>query len=296
MREKVRKLGKKKTLIEQAMVKNTLSYMKYKQQLFDLAISLFHWKNIPDTIDPRYIELCLFERGSAVWFVDPFIGNLCLPWVNKGSFNVYGNPITYNAISSYNSYQFPLNNLDSVIIWNNHLKTNSIEQLGHYAEMLALIDRIMEVNINSQKTPVLIKASEAQRLSMLNLYEQWDGNTPFIFADKMLDTNDLQALTANSPFVADKLMDLKEKIWNEALTFLGVSNVTFEKKDRMLRDEVNRMLGGTFASRNSRLMSRQFAAEKINKMFGLNISVEFSDGVSENLNGIDKLMEGLKNE
>ena len=139
------------------------------------------------------------------------------------------------------------------------------------------LDRIIDVNANAQKTPVLIQASEKQRLMMLNLYKEFDGNQPFIFGDKNLDLNSIKAISTQAPYICDKITDLKSNIWNEALTYLGIANVSYQKKERMVSDEVSRMMGGVIANRNSRLKTRQVAVEKINKMFGTNVKVEFSE-------------------
>ena len=45
----------------------------------------------------------------------------------------------------------------------------------------------------------------------------------------------------------------------------------------MITDEVQRNQGGTIASRYSRLESRRQAAEKINDMFGTNITVSYRE-------------------
>ena len=96
------------------------------------------------------------------------------------------------------------------------------------------------------------------------------GNQPFIFGDRNdLNPNSIQALVTGAPYVADKLYELKQNIWNEVLTFLGVPNVQMNKKERLITDEVNRGLGGVFASRYSGLLSRRQACDQINEMFGL---------------------------
>ena len=110
---------------------------------------------------------------------------------------------------------------------------------------------------------------------MLNLYKEFDGNSPVIYGDKALKTSELKVLKTDAPFIADKLYTLKTEIWNEALTYLGINNVNVTKKERLITDEVQRNQGGTLASRNSRLGMRQKACEEINKMFGLNMWVEF---------------------
>ena len=89
---------------------------------------------------------------------------------------------------------------------------------------------------------------------------------------------------------------MKTRIWNEALTYLGISNVNTVKKERLISDEVVRNSGGTIASRYSRLESRRQACEQINKMFGLDIWCDYREDyqsldLSENQNKIDSESE-----
>lgn len=146
-----------------------------------------------------------------------------------------------------------------------------------YARRLYNLDRAIDVNANAQKTPVLIVCDQDQRLVMLNLYKEFDGNAPVIFGDKALDLSALKILKTDAPYVADKLFELKNQTWNEALTRLGISNVSYQKRERLIKDEVNRSQGGVIASRFSRLNARKQAVEKINDMFDLDISVKFRD-------------------
>ena len=85
----------------------------------------------------------------------------------------------------------------------------------------------------------------------------------------------LKVLKTDAPYVADKLYQLKSQYWNEALTYLGISNTNITKKERMISDEVMRNMGGVIASRYSRLESRRQAVKKINEMFGLEIEVNY---------------------
>lgn len=86
--------------------------------------------------------------------------------------------------------------------------------------------------------------------------------------------NGFGVLKTDAPYVSDALYQLKTQIWNEALTYLGISNVNITKKERLITDEVTRNQGGTIASRYSRLESRKKACKEINKMFGLNIDCD----------------------
>lgn len=262
---------------EDSLRMNNRTYLQYVQRLTELAISMFEWKNLPPTVDARYLEMHLFENGCMVYFNDDVIGDLCLDCIVSGRLDVYGYPLIRRAYSSYNNYQKMLKSSNSVIIYNNMLRTNSLLDVQMFAHRLYKLDRIIDVNANAQKTPVLVRASEKQRLTMLNLYKDYDGDAPYIFGDKNLDLNDLSVLKTDAPYVADKLYQLKVQYWNEALTYLGISNINITKKERLITDEVTRNQGGTIASRYSRLESRRQAVEKINAMFGTNIEVNYRE-------------------
>lgn len=264
-------------LFGESAVMNNATYIQYFNRLVELSVSVFEWQGLPETVDPRYLELHLFQNGSVVYFRDEVMGDLCLDCIANGQFDVYGNPISRRAYSSYNQYQKTLNESDSVIIWNNYLRQPSVLDVKMFAKRLYNLDRIIDVNANAQKTPVLIQGTEKQRLTLVNLYKEFDGNAPFIFGDKNLDLNSLRAISTNAPYVADKLYQLKTQIWNEALTYLGISNLNIQKKERMITDEVQRNQGGTIASRYSRLEARREAVDKINRMFGTDISVDYRE-------------------
>lgn len=273
-------MGRKRGItseFEDSMLMNNRTYIQYLNRLTELAISMFEWKNLPETVDARYLELHLFETGCMVYFNDEVIGDLCLDCIANGRLDVYGNPILRRAYSGYNNYQKLLKENNSVIIWNNYLHTNSVLDVKMFARRLYVLDRIIDVNANAQKTPVLVQGTEKQRLTLLNLYKEFEGNAPFIFGDKNLDLNALKVLQTNAPYVADKIYQLKTQIWNEALTYLGISNINIQKKERLITDEVTRNQGGTIASRYSRLESRREAVKKINAMFGTNIEVNYRE-------------------
>ena len=269
---------------------NNQSYIQYVNRLTELSISTFEWKNLPPTVDRRYIELELFKNGSVVYFNDEIIGDLCLDCIASGRLDVYGEPYIRRAYSRYNQYQKMLKPNNSVIVWNNYLRTNSVLDVEIFSRRLWLIDRIIDVNVNAQKTPVLVQGTEKQRLTLINLYKEFDGNTPFIFGDKNLDLNALKAISTDAPYISDKLYQLKTQIWNEALTYLGISNINIQKKERLITDEVTRNQGGTVASRYSRLDCRRMAVDKINAMFGTNIEVNYR----EDFQSID--VDGLGND
>ena len=270
-------MGRKKDLqFWESSYMNNRTYLQYYNRLTELAISMFEWQHLPETVDPRFLEMCLFGDGMCVFFQDEVLGYLSLQCMIGGKLNVYRIPMERRAYAT-NGYQRDLDETNSVIIFNNYLHTNSLLDVEMFSKRLYNLDRAIDVNANAQKTPVLIQCDESQRLTMKNLYKQYEGNEPFIFGSKGLDASGLKVLQTGAPYVADKLYELKTQIWNEALTYLGISNINVVKKERMITDEVTRNQGGTVASRYSRLESRRQACKQINEMFNLNIWVDYRE-------------------
>lgn len=256
---------------------NNAKFNVYYNRLVDLAISCIEYDNLPDTIDPRFLELILLADGMAVVFKDDTLDNLlALRTMVNGRLNVYDIPLVREAYAS-NGYRMRLDIENSVLIYNNYLHLPSNLELAMYAQKLANLDTTIDINVNAQKTPLLITSAENERLSMKNLYMKYDGNIPVIFGSKQLNPDAIKVLKTDAPYNADKLYELKSNIWNEALTFLGISNITINKKERLISDEVMRSQGGTIASRNSRLKARSEAVDQINKKFGTNITVHFNE-------------------
>lgn len=271
----------RKTNFSESAYLNNGTYGFYLSRLMELAMSMFEWKNVPESIDTRFLELTLFSDGQAVFFKDEEMDKyLALQCIINGRLDVYRVPINRRAFA-VNGYQRNLTNKDSVIIYNNFLRTNSYQMCVLYAKKLYNLDRIIDVNANAQKTPVLITVDETQRLTALNAYKEWDGNQPVIYGDKALDPNLLRVLKTDAPYVSDKIYQLKVQYWNEALTYLGISNLNVQKKERLVADEVVRSQGGTIASRYSRLEARREACRKINVMFGLNMDVDYREDFRE---------------
>lgn len=262
---------------------NNKTYIDYYNRLMELALNVFEWENLPPSVDERFLELTLYEMGYCLYFNDEIIGNLALTCTIGGQLDVYRIPVLRRAYA-VNGYNKMCSAKDSVLIFNNYLHTPTQLTIELFARRLYEIERAIDVNVKAQKTPTLILSSEQQRLTMKNLYMQYDGNEPFIFGDKNMDIEGIKSLKTDAPFVADKLENLKHQIWNEALTFCGIENSNQDKKERLVSDEVGSNYGNIEAQRNIMLSARKQAVKKINAMFGTNIDVHFRSNLATMVN------------
>lgn len=263
---------------------NINSYVKYRNQLMELGMSMIAWNfdKIPENqrtfLNDRQIEYHEYYKGATVFFKDEELDEfLCLPVMLSGPYDLDDMPKRRVAYSKNTNYKKELDETNSVVIYNNYLRIPSCYTVDHYASMLSDLEESIAVNCKAQKTPVAILCNENERLSMQNLYEQYDGNYPFIFGQKELNVKDIKAISTGAPFVADKLYQIKMQLWNEALTYLGISNISYQKKERLVSDEVIRNMGGTIASRYTRLEIRREACDKIKKMFNVEVEVDYRE-------------------
>ena len=263
---------------------NVNSYIKYRNQLMELGMSMIAWNfdKIPEDqrtfLNDRQIEYHEYYKGATVFFKDEELNEYhCLPVILSGPYDLDDMPKRRMAYSKNTNYKKELDESNSVIIYNNYLRLPSCYTVDHYASMLSDLEESIAVNCKAQKTPIAILCNENERLTMQNLYEQFDGNYPFIFGQKELNVKDIKSINTGAPFVADKLYQIKMQIWNEALTYLGISNISYQKKERLVSDEVIRNMGGTIASRYTRLEIRREACEKIKKLFGIEIEVDYRE-------------------
>lgn len=271
----------------ESAIGNARDFNYYYYSLLEIAIARFKWLNLPDTVNKRYLELVLSIQGKSLFFKDDVLGYLALKTTIQGKFNEYHEPIERRAYGD-NGFNAVRSIDDSVIIYNTVLKQSDLYAINMFAKKLYNCSRAQEVNINAQKTPILITCEESQRLTMKNLYMKYEGNVPFIFGDKNINPNSLKVLSTNAPYVADKLHDHEVKLWSEALTYLGVSNVAVNKKERLNLEETTKMQGQTNIRKQAYLRSRKQACEEINRMFGLNVDVVYDEDVGVMLEGVEE--------
>lgn len=254
-------------------IRNTIMFHDYYSRLKAIALSVFEWEGLPETCNARFLEDCLFHYGQAVFVNDPDMSFLNLKVVPSDTLNVYNEPLSYHAFSTGYSRDFPRD--ECVFIRNNYLEKSTDSTILIFAEKLAEIDVAITVNIKAQKTPVLVRCDEKTRLSLEAIYNQFDGNKPVIWGAKSLQEKPLEVLRTEAPFVADKLREEKRAVWNEALEFLGLNtNPSDKKKERLIVNEVDANNEQIDIQSSAMLLTRQEACERINEMYGLNVSVK----------------------
>lgn len=264
-----------------SQISNIKTTEMYKRQFVSLAENVFNIKNLNEVapfMDYSYVNKELVYKGCIAFFMDEYLGLLALPYVNLGKLDLYNRPIDIQVIGR-NGYTRKLSQGEYVIMWDNRSKQALIYDILQYAERTAEIQRTMDINISQQRTPRLWKTKTENKKTIDDLINGVSSNNEIITTYDNLEIDDTTVVLSPAPFVADKLAEQKDKIWNEFLRLIGIANTSFQKKERNIRDEVFISQAGTIASRFTRFNSRVDAIKKINEKWGLNLEVEYYDGL-----------------
>lgn len=258
-----------------------LTYNDYFYRLAMLAQSRYKWNGLPNGIEERHIERLLFSEGRCMFFHDDTVGWMVAKCAEAGSLNYYDDPTKLLPVATNFTPDTPEeyeNGETAVLILNNDYARPTAHTIMLFAARLTELQRTADINIHAQKTPVILKTTEKQRLSAKSVYNQWNGFEPLIIADKAIDEGiTMEAIRIDAPVVFDKLTIERNKAWQECMTFLGIDNANTDKRERLVDDEVRANNQQIELSAHVMLKARQEAARQMSELCGCKITVELRD-------------------
>ena len=262
-----------------SQLKSWNTYQMYLREMLSLAENVYGFDNVPENVDMSYVNRNLLRKGAVVWFKDEVLGTLALPFTTRGNFDIYGNPEEVDARAFNGRYFRRLKKGEFVIMYDNASRYPIYADIVQMAERIAMCVKTNDVNIKQQRTPRIWKTSSDMKKSVEDIINNVDCLIEDVTTYDSIEWDDLQAVMAPAPYVADKIDEHLDKLWAEFYRLIGVANLIEQKKERMIKDEMSASQGGTIASRFSRFEPRAVAIKKINEMFGEKMSVYYYDGI-----------------
>ena len=269
--------------IVNSQLTNLLTYQKVRRKMITLASNVLLFKDLEEkapNIDQSYINKKLVYNGSIAWFMDDVLGLLALPYQTIGRPDIYGRPEKI-MVQGANGYHRTLSvsNGEAIIMYDNEGKYPLILDIVQDAERIALCKRVQDTNIAQQKTARVWLTSKDKEQTVKDLLNKVDGNVENVIAYDSLDINSVQGVLNPAPYITNDIDEHLEKLWEEFYSHIGISSVVINKKERLIRDEMRASQGGTIASRYVRFNSRKIALAKIKQRWGIDIELEFYDGI-----------------
>ena len=262
-------------------VKNTRLRNYFRKYLLQKAISVFKW-NIPEEWDKDYFLYTLYGMGFiAVLYTDEY-GTICQQCA-PGGYNLYYRPSYVIVTNPLLRDTLTLNiDKDCVLLKLQPDYSSIMDIVGYYADQLALAAEAMAVNLVNTKSSTIFGATDkAMAESFKKMYDSMSEGNPAIVLDKhLLDDEGKPSwfpFTQNikeSYIVSDVLSDMR-KIEAMYDTEIGIPNANTDKRERLIADEVNANNVETATRCELWMETVKKEITKANKMFNLQISVDW---------------------
>lgn len=282
-----------KNQLVNSQLDNYACYLMYRRQFITLAENVFIIDGLSTFCDIAYINKTLLSRGQIAFFKDELIdkdGLLALPFATVGPLDIYGRPQRI-IVAGQNGYNRRLNKGEFVIMYDNNGRYSILPDVLAYAERMALATRVIDINLSNQKLPRVWKTKTGSEKTIKDIVNNVNSNAETVITYDNIDLDDTTAVLTAVPFVADKVQEEKDHIYNEFLRLIGVANIEYKKKERNIKDEIKAMQGGTIASRFSRFEARKQAIDKIKEVFGINLKVRYYDGIPSSVDELEDTSE-----
>lgn len=256
--------------------KYSIYFTRYFYYLMGLAVTRFKWLNLPPEIDPRFLEEMLFLRGNGVFFKDEIAEMYAvMNTTTAGQMDIYGyGNMRFAYAINYNT---ELTKENSVLLHDNMTDYPTADIIAMHADALANMRISRDVNLVANRTPVIVTSTTEQKLTAMNVMKQIIDGIPFIHLKQGIKGNsEVRALKTDAPILFPELDAAMRWEISDACTFLGINSFYSDKKERSVSGETEGNTGEMEMNRNNSLQVRKRAAEQINKLFNLNIEVEFN--------------------
>lgn len=250
---------------------------KFRADMLNKSLTMFEWKNLPDTLPAVEIEKQLQTNGFSI--IAKVQGNI---YAFQGGFSgqdPYNQPtkaIVNNPSLNYNG-TFTIND-DCVIIKNDDMQQGLIHIYNKYGTLLIENQITMLMTDYNYRMPFTISSKDDTTTQSAREYLQKiiDGSLGVIGEAKLFDA--LKVTPTNNKGVnsfAD-LYGYQQFIEAQLNNTIGLATNNNMKRERLTTNEIEVNKNASYPLIDNMLRNRKQAVEKINKMFDLDINVEFS--------------------
>ena len=250
---------------------------KFRADMLNKSLTMFEWKNLPDTLPAVEIEKQLQTNGYTI--IAKVQGNI---YAFQGGFSgqdPYNQPtkaIVNNPSLNYNG-TFTIND-DCVIIKNDDMQQGLIHIYNKYGTLLIENQITMLMTDYNYRMPFTISSKDDSTTQSAREYLQKviDGSLGVIGEAKLFDA--LKVTPTNNKGVnsfAD-LYGYQQFIEAQLNNTIGLATNNNMKRERLTTNEIEVNKNASYPLIDNMLRNRKQAVEKINKMFDLDIDVEFS--------------------
>lgn len=270
-----------------------------KNQLLEYMMQLFTWHGLPDSIPAHEPDLYLFMWGRCAFNTDRKKNELIavIP-ETSGCTNYFDEFTNYTWATPIQGGRQYID-VNGIIVNNTQLHNSSFPLIHTTAAKLAHLDTTIICAAVNQRDTVAVTAINQKFANDAKQYQRQKYNgVPSFVVDKGFTTLEFRDLKSNSVINIREYCDTEQLILTEFWETIGV-NKTVEKRERLITAEADNNTDLLKLNIRNMYNSRVAGVQKVNEMFGTNISVECNvDIVDKDINETvpDEMKEGVENE
>ena len=276
-------------------VNNYIKYMLARTQ------SMFKYDNLPDTIPQRMLELYLQSKGNCV--ITNVNGELyALVGGLGGEPDAYYRPTLYTVANPFLKFNKVLKiNEDCVLIYNDSLMTGLMPMFSRYASQLVENDISMNIaDINSRIISLISATDDRTRISAQQyLKDVTDGKLGIIADNSLINEDSIKAQVFGNSSSSDTIKNLIE--YHQYIKASWFNDLGLNANYNMKREAINSSESALNDDAllpliDDMLKCRKDAIDKINKMFGTNITVSLNSSWEDNVKELELEQENMRTE
>lgn len=254
---------------------NNISSIYYTERLIRLLFGVYDISGMPETWDKNYVYERIFLDGKLC-ITDTAIGVLPLKCGVTG-INVFDHPTTCVIANVV------LGNLertigeDCALVHLQYNYGNVWTILRRYSTLLAMADCSLAVNlINSPTTHIYGAENKAEAESFKKMFDEASMGRPAVFISSKLAQRLSDSFLVNKAkenFIGEEIENVKQRILNNYLTEIGVTNSNTEKRERLISQEVESNEQEVECSSKNWTETIQEGFDVANRLYGLNLHI-----------------------
>ena len=256
------------------------------------AMSMFRYEGLPDNVRPEDLERMLLENGELIftkWRDEFYI----FQFTGTGKQNYLGEWDSYQVNNPYINCNHAFTDKDAVRVRNTDNSVSLSGLLDMYSELLSESYITLNMSDVNARLSFLISAGDNATKTSAELFlkQVYEGKQGIIGSQPLLDSLSVNPLADHKDF--QSVIQLNKFYYSDFFQKIGLTNLYNNVHDRISATETQFTATSIYPFVDNMKKNREAAIEKINKLFGLNVSVEFTSSWDyrimngENLSGKD---------
>ena len=269
---------------------------QFKENQLNKSLTMFEWKNLPDTLPMVELEKMLQINGYAI--IAKYKGDV---YAFNGGFSgqdAYNRPtkviVNNPALQMNETYKI---DDDCIIIKNDDMKQGLIKIYEYYGQRLIENQITMLMTDYNLRMPFTISSSDDQTTQSAKEYlnKIIDGSLGVIGEQKLFKALNVTPTNSKQTAAFSDLYGYQQFILAQLNNTIGLATNNNMKRERLTTNEIEINKNASYPLVDNMLRNRQQAVEQINKMFGLNITVGYNSIWSTDNTNVSEMSEDENN-